>query len=66
VTEMRNSKKTFVSEKLKGKDYLQELYVDWKMVFKETDCEVVDWIHLAHIRVEWLIVTYTVMNLRVP
>jgi hypothetical protein len=36
------------------------------MDFRETEWEVVDWIHLAQDRHHWWAVVNTVMNLQVP
>jgi hypothetical protein len=33
---------------------------------REMDWEIVDWIHLAQDRDQWLFLVYTVMNLLVP
>jgi len=37
-----------------------------KLNFNEMECEGVNWIHLAHCRVQWRALVYTVMNLLVP
>jgi hypothetical protein len=37
-----------------------------KMNLSETECEGVDWIHLAQDRGQWQAVLNTVMNLQVP
>jgi hypothetical protein len=37
-----------------------------KMYFKETECEGMDWMHLAQDRDQWRAVVNTVMNGRVP
>jgi hypothetical protein len=37
-----------------------------KLDLKETECEGVEWIHLAQDRVQWRAVVDTVMNLRGP
>jgi hypothetical protein len=37
-----------------------------RMDLREIGQEVLDWIHLAHYRDQWLAIVNTVMNFRVP
>jgi hypothetical protein len=56
-------------ENLKGKDNLEDLGVDGKIIrmdIREVEWKNVDWIHLAQDKGQWRAVVNTVMNLRVP
>jgi hypothetical protein len=48
---MRNTQ--FWLENLKGRDHLEDLGVDGRMILKKTGCKVIDWMHLAQDRDQW-------------
>jgi hypothetical protein len=60
--ETRNEYK-FWSKNLRGRDVLEDLGVNGKIM---SEWEVVDWIHLDHDSDQWQALVKTVMNLRVP
>jgi hypothetical protein len=57
----------FWLENLKGRDHLEDLYVDnIRINLRETGWEGVDWMHLAQDRDQWWALVNAVMNLWVP
>jgi hypothetical protein len=56
-------------ENLKGRDHLEDIGVDGKIILemdlREIGWEGVDWIHLVQERDQWRASVSTVMNLRV-
>jgi hypothetical protein len=60
----------FLLGNLKGRDHLEDICVDWRIIFRmdlgETWCESVDWIHLFHYRDQWWTLVKMVMNFQVP
>jgi hypothetical protein len=66
---MRNAYKVLVG-KSEGKRPCGRLRQRWEdcieMDHEGTGCEIVDWIHLAYIRIQWWALLNLVMNLWVP
>jgi hypothetical protein len=66
--DLRNATK-FSSENLMGRDHLEELGIDGKIILEWILGKCggnVDWIHLAQNRDQWQAVVDTIMNLQVP
>jgi hypothetical protein len=58
----------FWLENLKGRNHLEDLDVDGKIIFmhlREVGWEDVDWMHLVQDRSQWRYLVSTVINLRV-
>jgi hypothetical protein len=57
----------YYSENLKGRDHLREIDVDGriisKMYRKETECDEMNWIHLAQGIVQWKALVKMAMDL---
>jgi hypothetical protein len=69
-TRGRNEKCLVWVGSLMGRDHLEDLGVDGRIVLEwilgRMLWEVVDWMHPTQDRDQWQAVVYTVMNLRVP
>jgi hypothetical protein len=62
-------RKKFLSENLKGRDYLEDLLLDGKIIIEwflgKEGWEGMDWMYLALDRKQWLALGNVVMNLQV-